>query len=93
MTRGQTLAALDVPATDPGPAWFLDVLAGASLPDGVRCDPQPGRGATTLCTLVADLTAGEAVLAARDDAPVTIPLRDLAEGNPHAQRPFAATRE
>ena len=93
VARGQTLAALGIPATDPGPAWFLDVLAGASLPEGVRCDPQAGRGATTLCTLVADLTAGEVVIAARDDAPVAIPLRDLAEGNPHAQRSFAATRE
>ncbi len=55
--------------------------------------PQAGRGATTLCTLVADQTAGEAVFAARYDAPVTIPLRDLAEGNPHAQRSFAAARE
>ncbi len=90
---GRGLQRSGIPATDPGPAWFLDVLAGASLPEGVRCDPQAGRGATTLCTLVADLTAGEAVFAARDDAPVTIPLLDLAEGNPHAQRSFAAARE
>lgn len=91
VARGQALAALGIPAADPGPAWFLDVLAGASLPEGVRCDPQAGRGATTLCTLVADLTAGEVIIAARDDHPVAIPLRDLAEGNPHAQRVFAAT--
>ncbi len=90
VARGQTLAALGIPATDPGPAWFLDVLAGASLPEGVRCDPTAGAAATTLCTLVADLTADEAVIAARDDHPVAIPLRDLAEGNPHAQRVFAA---
>ena len=47
-------------------------------------------GLTTLCTLVADLTAGEAVLAARDEQPVAIPLADLAEGHPRAQRPLAA---
>jgi hypothetical protein len=93
VARGQTLGALDLPATDPGPAWFLRVLAGASWPEGVRCDPKAGKGATTLCTLVADLTAGEAVIAARDDHPVAIPLRDLAEGNPNAQRVFAAIRE
>jgi hypothetical protein len=41
-----------------------------------------------LCTLVADLTAGEAVIAPRGEPPVAIPLADLAEGNPRAQRPF-----
>ena len=77
-----TLDALGVPATDPGPSWFLDILTGPP-PGGVRSDPGPdGRGLTTLCTLVADLTAGEAVIAARGEPPVTIPLADLAEGNP-----------
>ncbi len=84
-TRGATLDALGVPATDPGPSWFLDVLTG-SPPGGVRSDPGPdGRGLTTLCTLVADLTGGEAVIAARGEPPVAIPLADLAEGNPRAQ--------
>jgi hypothetical protein len=40
---------------------------------------------TTLCTLVADLTGGEAVIAARGEPPVAIPLAHLAEGNPRAQ--------
>jgi len=53
---------------------------------GVRSDPGPdGHGLTTLCTLVADLTAGEAVIAPRGESPVAIPLADLAEGNPRAQ--------
>ena len=86
--RAATLDALGVPATDPGPSWFLDILTGPP-PGGVRSDPGPdGRGLTTLCTLVADLTAGEAVIAARGEPPVTIPLADLAEGDPRAQRPF-----
>ncbi len=88
--RGEILDALGVPAEDPEPAWFLRILAGASLPDGVRADPAAGRGAMTLCTFIADLTAGEAVIAARDDQPVTIPLPDLAEGRPHRQRQLAA---
>jgi hypothetical protein len=92
VARGQMLGALDVPAEEPGPAWFLRVLSGASLPEGVRCDPAPGSPATTLCTFVADLTAGEAVIAARDDHPVAIPLRDLAEGDPRAQHGFAAAQ-
>jgi Acyl-coenzyme A:6-aminopenicillanic acid acyl-transferase len=82
--RGQTLEALAIPGRDPGPSWFLRVLTSPP-PDGVRADPDPdGQGprGTTLCTLVADLTTGEAVIAARDDDPVTIPLSALAEGNP-----------
>jgi len=84
VARGQTLDALAVPATEPVPAWFLDILT-APPPDGVRSDPGPdGQGLTTLCTLVADLTTGHATLAARDGIPVTIPLADLAQGNPAA---------
>jgi Acyl-coenzyme A:6-aminopenicillanic acid acyl-transferase len=93
VTRGAMLDALAIPAEDPDPAWFLRVLAGAPLPDGVRADPAPGSPATTLCTFVADLTAGEVVIAARDEEPVAIPLRDLAEGHPHRQRQLARTRE
>jgi hypothetical protein len=53
-----------------------------------RAEPGPRGGrATTLCTFVADLTAGEAIIAARDDDPVAIPLPDLAQGNPGAVRP------
>ncbi len=93
VARGETLSALAIPATDPDSAWFLHVLAGASLPDGVRCDPAPGHPATTLCTFIADLTAGEAVILARDNQPAAIPLRDLAKGNPRCQRqPGAANR-
>ena len=86
--RGETLDALGVPAEDPGPPWFLDVLTSPP-PVGVRSDPGPdGRGLTTLCTLVADLTAGEAVIAVRGEPPVAIPLADLSEGNPGAQSNF-----
>ena len=63
--------------------WYpiLSVLA-APLPHGVRADPGPEYNATTLCTFIADLTAGQAVIANRGEQPVTIPLRDLAEGRP-----------
>jgi len=81
--RGETLDALGVPEGEPDPSWFLDVLT-SSPPGGVRSDPGPdGRGLTTLCTLVADLTAGEAIIAARDGQPVAIPLAGLAEGQAH----------
>jgi hypothetical protein len=90
--RGETLDALGVPAADPDPSWFLGVLTSPP-PGGVRSDPGPGgRGLTTLCTLVADLTAGKAVLAARGEQPVAIPLADLAEGHPQALRPLPPAR-
>ncbi|HTX26241.1 MAG TPA: C45 family peptidase [Streptosporangiaceae bacterium] len=89
--RGEILEALAVPDEDPEPTWFLDVLAGAPLPEGVRADPAHGGAATTLCTFIADLTAGQAVIAARDEQPVAIALPDLAEGNPHGQREFAGS--
>jgi len=89
LARGEKLDALAVPAEDPSPAWFLRVLAGAPLPDGVRAEPGPHNEATTLCTFVADLTAGEAIIAVRNDDPVAIPLQDLAEGNPAAQHALA----
>lgn len=85
VARGETLAALAVPAEDPGPSWFLDILTSPP-PDGVRSDPGPdGQGLVTLCTLVADLTAGQALVAARGESPVTIPLADLAAGSPPAR--------
>jgi hypothetical protein len=89
VARGEILDALAVPAGEPSPAWFLGVLAGAPLPDGVRAEPGPDSRATTLCTFVADLTAGEAVLAARGGDPIAIPLQDLAEGDPRAQHAVA----
>lgn len=82
--RGETLDALAVPAEDPGPDWFLDILT-TPPPGGVRSDPNSdGQGLTTLCTLIADLTTGQATLAERGGRPVTIPLADLAEGNASA---------
>jgi Acyl-coenzyme A:6-aminopenicillanic acid acyl-transferase len=87
--RGETLGDLAVPAEDPDPAWFLRTLAGAPLPRGVRQDGPPAGRAVTLCTFIADLTAGQALIAARGEQPVTIPLPDLAEGIPHHQRQFA----
>ena len=89
VARGDRLGALAIPGEDPDPAWFLNILADATLPGGVRCDPAPGHPATTLCTFIADLTADEAVIVARDSQPVAISLRDLAEGNPHRQRQFS----
>jgi hypothetical protein len=71
-------------------------IAAAMQAAGVRrivvVSAAPEYNATTLCTFIADLTAGQAVIANRDERPVTIPLRDLAEGHPHGQRQLGADR-
>jgi hypothetical protein len=80
LARGEVLQALEVPAGEPDAAWFARILAGSALPEGVRADPSPGGQSMTLCTIVANLTSGEAVLLGRGMEAVTIPLADLARG-------------
>jgi hypothetical protein len=79
-TRGDVLGRVPPPNGEPDAAWFLRPLAGAQVPDGVRADPGADGFGLTMCTFVADLTGGEAVLLARGDAPMGIPLRSLADG-------------
>jgi hypothetical protein len=76
LQRGKVLAALDPPAYEPGPGWFMRVLASPP-PDGVRAQPSGPARATTLCTFVADLTGGEATIMCQDSQPVTVPLSSL----------------
>ena len=86
LARGEVLQALDVPADEPDAGWFARILAGAVLPDGVRADFSPGHPGMTLCTLVANLTTGEAALLGRGTEAVTIPLADLAHGRAGTQQ-------
>ncbi|HYB88319.1 MAG TPA: C45 family peptidase [Streptosporangiaceae bacterium] len=80
LARGEILQAVDVPAGEPDAAWFARILAGAAPPDGVRADFSPGHPGMTLCTLVANLTTGEAALLGRGAEAVTIPLAGLVQG-------------
>jgi hypothetical protein len=77
--RGDLLASVKEPVDEPDAGWFLKILAGQPLPDGVWRDPSQG-GTATLCTFVADLTAGEAVVLSGGAEAAAIPLRDLAAG-------------
>lgn len=86
LARGEVLQALEVPAGEPDAAWFAGILAGAPPPEGVRADSAPGDSSVTLCTFIANLTTGEAVLLGRGGEAVTIPLAGLAEGRAGAQR-------
>ncbi len=70
------LAALDIPADEPEPGWFLRVLTSPP-PDGVRAEPTDAGRTTTLCTFVADLTGNQATIVTRDAEPVTVPLTSL----------------
>jgi Acyl-coenzyme A:6-aminopenicillanic acid acyl-transferase len=89
LARGQILQALGTLAGEPDTAWFARVLAGAPPPDGVRADPSPASPTATLCTFVANLTAGEMTLICRNTEPVAIPLTDLAYGKADTQRTAA----
>jgi acyl-CoA:6-aminopenicillanic acid acyl transferase len=80
LARGEVLQALEIPAAEPDAAWFARILTGAAPPGGVRADPSPGGSSVTLCTVIASLTTGEAVLLGRGTEAVTIPLAGLARG-------------
>ena len=76
LDRGKILAALDIPAAEPEPSWFLRVLTSPP-PEGVRAEPADAGRTTTLCTFVADLTRDQATIAVQDAAPVTVPMSSL----------------
>jgi hypothetical protein len=79
MARGRVLDALTVPAAEPSPDWFLDILTSAA-PDGVYRSAEHGDPLMTLCSAATDLTAGEVTLQPRGSPRVTLPLADLAAG-------------
>jgi hypothetical protein len=78
-SRAEVLSATPLPDSEPDMAWFLRLLAGAPVPDGVRVDPSDTSPVLTMCTFVADLTGGKATLQWRDAPPVHVPLRQLVE--------------
>ena len=90
LARGEVLQALGVPAEEPDAAWFARILAGAAPPEGVRADSSPASPAMTLCTFVANLTTGDAVLLSTGPAAVAIPLADVAQGRAGPQRTVGA---
>lgn len=81
MARGCVLDAVTVPAAEPSPDWFLDILTSAA-PDGVYRSAEHGDPLMTLCSAAADLTAGEVTLQPRGGPRVRLPLADLAAGRP-----------
>jgi hypothetical protein len=87
LARGEVLQALEVPAGEPDAAWFARILAGAAPPEGVRADSSSGGSSVTLCTIVANLTTGEAVLLGRGTEAATIPLAGLARGGAGTHQP------
>lgn len=77
--RGCLLDALTVPAAEPSPDWFLDILTSAA-PHGVYRSAEHGDPLMTLCSAATDLTAGEVTLQPRGGPRVSLPLADLAAG-------------
>jgi hypothetical protein len=79
MARGCVLDALPLPAAEPSPDWFLDILTSAA-PDGVYRSAEHGDPLMTLCSAATDLTASEVTLQPRGGPRVRLPLADLAAG-------------
>jgi hypothetical protein len=83
LARGSLLDNIAVPAAEPSPGWFLDLLS-LPAPDGVYRSAEHGDPLMTLCSTATDLTAGEVTLQPRGGPRVTLPLADLAAGCPAA---------
>jgi hypothetical protein len=79
--RGRLLDALAIPAAEPSPDWFLDILTSAA-PHGVYRSAVQGDPLMTLCSAATDLTAGEVTWQSRGGPRVRLPLADLAAGRP-----------
>lgn len=70
--RARFLERVTVPRR-PGPPWFLGILTGAPLPNGVHRDD----GTVTQATFVVDLLEQQVTLVRRGGEPVTVPVADL----------------
>lgn len=77
--RGSVLDALDLPAGEPSPESFLDILT-STAPRGVFRSAANGDPLMTLCSAAVDLTSGEVIVAPRGQARIRLPLADLAAG-------------
>jgi hypothetical protein len=87
LARGRLLDSVALPATEPTPDWFLDLLTSP----GVYRNAHDGDPLMTLCSTAVDLTTAEVTLQPRDGPRVTLPLADLADAPatppPRASRP------
>lgn len=72
VARGEVLAALTPPPDGPDVGWFLKVLTGGPVPQGVHRSAAGADPLQTLCTTVVNLTSGELTLVARGNVPTTI---------------------
>ncbi|POX40332.1 hypothetical protein C3486_14040 [Streptomyces sp. Ru73] len=80
VARGAVLDRLTAPDAEPGPDWFLDVLTGAPLPDGVHRTAAGTDPLMTLCTAVADLTADRITVRGADGRTAELRLSAYARG-------------
>ncbi|MDW5598425.1 C45 family peptidase [Conexibacter stalactiti] len=85
--RAAALAALELPRR-PAREWLLALLAGAPVPAGVHRDGSGGDSSATLCTFVADVPAGEALVVPLGAPAFALGLDDFAHGNATGARPL-----
>lgn len=80
MDRGRFLASLHLPEGEPGADWFLNILTGHELPDGVLRSARNGDPLATLCTTVTDLDARTILVKGHGSEPQTITVDELLAG-------------
>lgn len=77
MARGCVLENVAAPRGGPDSGWFLDILAGEELPDGVFRSAKGRDPLMTLCSTVIEVDAALATLQPRGREPVTLAVADL----------------
>ncbi|HET8598789.1 MAG TPA: C45 family peptidase [Segeticoccus sp.] len=80
--RGCVLDQLVPPVAGPDTGWFLDVLAGQEMPQGVFRSARGEDPLMTLCSAVVDVDAARVTLKPRGREPVTLPTKDLLSAEP-----------
>jgi hypothetical protein len=79
--RGAVLDKLQAPHAEPDDYWFLQQLAGAPLPCGVRRTATGGDPLMTLCTTVTNLTEDRILVRGAAGQVATLTLSEFVRGN------------
>lgn len=80
LARGDFLASVRLPVDEPGTDWFLKLLTGKELPEGVLRTARNEDPLATLCTTITDLDAGTILVKGVGAEPETIAVEDLIAG-------------
>lgn len=80
MARGDFLSSIQLPVGEPNADWFLNILTGHELPNGVLRTARNDDPLTTLCTTITDLESGTILVKGIGAAPQHIMVDHLLNG-------------